>query len=93
MFKRLPCLLLIAVLCVVAAQPASAAKTAPAEKTPARSITEQIQEVTLPNGLRIFVLERKTSPTFAAVYMFGVGGASDPQGKSGLAHPNGPAHL
>jgi predicted Zn-dependent peptidase len=86
MFKRLPCLLLIAVLCVVAAQPASAAKTAPAEKTPARSITEQIQEVTLPNGLRIFVLERTTSPTFAAVYMFGVGGASDPKGKSGIAH-------
>ncbi len=85
MFKRLPCLLLIAVLCVVAALPSFAAKNA-AEKTPARSITDQIQQVTLPNGLRIFVLERKNSPTFAAVYMFGVGGASDPKGKSGIAH-------
>ena len=86
MFKRLPSSLLIAVLCVVAALSSLPAKTALADQTHARSITEEIKEVTLPNGLRIFVLERPTSPTFAAVYMFGVGGASDPKGKSGIAH-------
>jgi predicted Zn-dependent peptidase len=32
------------------------------------------------------VLERSASPTFAALYQFGVGGATDPKGKSGIAH-------
>ena len=45
-----------------------------------------IHEITLENGLRIFVQERRSSPTFAAIYQFGVGGAMDPKGKSGIAH-------
>ncbi len=45
-----------------------------------------IKEISLDNGLRIFVLERPTTPTFAAIYQFGVGGASDPKGRSGIAH-------
>ena len=45
-----------------------------------------VQEITLDNGLRIFVLERSSSPTFAAYYQFGVGGAYDPKGASGIAH-------
>jgi predicted Zn-dependent peptidase len=55
---------------------------------PSRSATTalDIKEITLDNGLRIFVLERDTSPTFAALYQFGVGGATDPKGKSGIAH-------
>jgi predicted Zn-dependent peptidase len=45
-----------------------------------------VQEIRLDNGLRILVLERSFSPTFAAYYRFGVGGAVDPKGLSGLAH-------
>ncbi len=45
-----------------------------------------IKEINLENGLRIFVLERRASPTFAAYYQFAVGGACDPRGKSGIAH-------
>lgn len=46
----------------------------------------EVREIALENGLRIFVLERRASPTFAAIYQFGVGGAMDPKGKSGIAH-------
>jgi predicted Zn-dependent peptidase len=45
-----------------------------------------IKEISLDNGLRIFVVERPATPTFAARYQFGVGGASDPKGRSGIAH-------
>ncbi len=45
-----------------------------------------ISEFTLDNGLRVFVVERTASPTFAAIYQFGVGAALDPKGKSGIAH-------
>lgn len=52
----------------------------------AASITEEIQLITLENGLRIYVLERPFAPTFAAYYQFQVGGAVDPKGRSGIAH-------
>ncbi len=45
-----------------------------------------IQEIRLENGLRLFVLERTASPTFAGYYQFGVGAASDPRGRTGIAH-------
>jgi predicted Zn-dependent peptidase len=45
-----------------------------------------IKEIHLENGLRIFVLERTASPTFAGYYQFGVGGAVDPKGRTGIAH-------
>jgi predicted Zn-dependent peptidase len=45
-----------------------------------------VKEITLDNGLRIFVLERPATPTFAALYQFKVGGAFDPKGRSGIAH-------
>jgi predicted Zn-dependent peptidase len=48
--------------------------------------TLDIKEISLDNGLRIFVVERPATPTFAARYQFGVGGASDPKGRSGIAH-------
>jgi predicted Zn-dependent peptidase len=50
------------------------------------SPSADIRRITLENGLRIYVLERTSSPTFAALYQFDVGGASDPRGKSGIAH-------
>jgi hypothetical protein len=51
-----------------------------------KGLAQDIKEIVLDNGLRIFVLERTTSPTFAAAYRFGVGGAMDPRGRSGIAH-------
>ncbi len=51
-----------------------------------QSLADQVEEITLDNGLRILVLERDFSPTFAAYYEFGVGGAADPKGRSGIAH-------
>jgi predicted Zn-dependent peptidase len=73
--------LVAAVLLLVSGPAAPTSRTAPAT-----SLASEIQEVRLDNGLRIFVLERHDSPTFAANYQFGVGGACDPKGRSGIAH-------
>jgi predicted Zn-dependent peptidase len=55
--------------------------------TASKAVTPQdVKEIRLDNGLRIFVLERHSSPTFAALYQFNVGSAMDPKGKSGIAH-------
>jgi predicted Zn-dependent peptidase len=43
-------------------------------------------QLRLANGLRLFVVERHSAPTFAAVYSFDVGAAEDPRGQSGIAH-------
>ena len=72
-------LLVCATLAIAAPPPASA-------PAPAGTAHLDIQELRLDNGLRIFVLERTASPTFAGLYQFGVGGATDPKGKSGIAH-------
>lgn len=66
-------LLVVAMLAVTVLAAASAASIQP-------------REIVLDNGLRIFVVEKPTSPTFAALYQFGVGGAMDPKGRSGIAH-------
>jgi predicted Zn-dependent peptidase len=63
-----------------------AATAAPPEPVVAPQPRLDIREIRLDNGLRIFVLERAASPTFAAYYVFGVGGAADPRGRSGIAH-------
>ena len=49
-------------------------------------LAEDVREIRLDNGLRILVLERPFSPTFAACYQFGVGSVFDPKGSSGIAH-------
>ena len=78
-------LLLLAIL-----TPASFTAAAPA--APPRAASQavapksEIQEIRLENGLRLFVLERTASPTFAGYYQFGVGAASDPKGRTGIAH-------
>ena len=59
---------------------------AEAPPSKATSITDQVKTVELDNGLVIYVLERPAAPTFAAYYQFNVGGASDPKGRSGIAH-------
>ena len=78
---------LLLALCALAWLPISAAG-APAGTSAAEEASSrlEIQEIRLENGLRIFVLERPSTPTFAAIYQFGVGGASDPKGRSGIAH-------
>ncbi|MGC3959901.1 MAG: insulinase family protein [Verrucomicrobiota bacterium] len=58
----------------------------PPTAAPLRIPPPPIHELRLENGLRIFVVPRHTSPTFAAVYGFDVGAADDPRGKSGIAH-------
>jgi len=65
------------VLCLLSA-------AAPAGPPPVPKL--DIREIRLENGLRIFVLERTASPTFAGYYQFGVGGAADPKGRTGIAH-------
>jgi len=86
--KRPPKLALLATLLLLLAAPAPAAPVgdrpapAPGRKPPGLDV----REIALDNGLRIFVLERTASPTFAALYQFGVGGATDPKGASGIAH-------
>jgi predicted Zn-dependent peptidase len=59
--------------------------TPPQDRTPDVPALD-VKELRLDNGLRIFVLERAASPTFAALYQFKVGGAFDPKGRSGIAH-------
>ena len=46
----------------------------------------QPREVTLENGLTILLVERHEQPTVACGLFYDVGGANDPQGKSGIAH-------
>lgn len=78
----------IMALCALAALAAPAPAEAAAAGAPAKAASPKldIKEISLDNGLRVFVLERTASPTFAAVYQFGVGGATDPKGRSGIAH-------
>ena len=68
-----------ALLALLALVPAVAAET------PVKPALD-VKTIALENGLKIQVLERKASPTFAALYQFDVGGAVDPKGRSGIAH-------
>ena len=43
-------------------------------------------ERTLPNGMRILMVERHDTPTVALYLRFRVGSVDDPQGKTGIAH-------
>ncbi|OGP60988.1 MAG: hypothetical protein A2162_07265, partial [Deltaproteobacteria bacterium RBG_13_52_11b] len=65
---------------------AAGAQTHAPVSPPKTATPLDIKEIRLDNGLRIFVLERHSSPTFAGFYQFDVGGAMDPKGKSGIAH-------
>lgn len=43
-------------------------------------------ERTLPNGMRILMVERHDSPTVGTYLLFKVGGVNDPEGRTGIAH-------
>lgn len=49
------------------------------------SLPPVVQE-TLPNGLRVLILERRAAPVIAFRVYFDVGSVNDPQGLTGLAH-------
>lgn len=52
----------------------------------APSLENSVKEFKLDNGLRILVLRRSGSPTFAGYIRFLVGGADENAGQSGVAH-------
>ena len=43
-------------------------------------------DYTLPNGLRVILVEDHSAPVVAVDVWYNVGGADDPQGRSGFAH-------
>jgi len=45
-----------------------------------------VVERTLPNGMRILMVERHDSPTVGTFLLFKVGGVDDPEGRTGIAH-------
>ncbi|MBI5815152.1 MAG: insulinase family protein [Nitrospinae bacterium] len=49
-------------------------------------LKERVKEFTLPNGLKVIVLERSGSPIFAAHITFKVGSVEERTGYSGAAH-------
>lgn len=49
-------------------------------------LESQVKEFTLKNGLKVLVLERQGSPTFAAHIAFKVGSVDESSGLSGAAH-------
>jgi predicted Zn-dependent peptidase len=85
MRTRLPLMLFVlaAIWLVLRVTPVPAGDPVVAD---ARSLAAELREIHMPNGLRIFVLERHYSPTFAAYYRFNVGSAFEPKGRSGIAH-------
>lgn len=55
-----------------------------AQATPGEGLP--VVEHTLDNGMRLLVLERRGAPTVALVVEFGVGGANEVRGSTGIAH-------
>ena len=77
---------LLPIVALVFSAPTAGAETHTPVSSPKTVTPLDIKEIGLDNGLRIFVLERHSSPTFSGLYQFNVGGAMDPKGKSGIAH-------
>jgi predicted Zn-dependent peptidase len=80
------------VLLGLAAVPAARAAAKPAHATAATARTgletleKQVQEFTLPNGLRFLVVERHQAPVFSFFAVVNSGSANDQVGTTGLAH-------
>ncbi len=85
----LACALALATPAALRAAPAKPV-TRPAPPASARtgleSIERQVQEFTLPNGLRFLVVERHQAPVFSFFTVVGSGSANDQVGTTGLAH-------
>jgi predicted Zn-dependent peptidase len=52
----------------------------------AETLAEKVREAAFPNGLRLLVVERHDSPTFAAYISIGVGSVNEPENARGVAH-------
>src|SRR5437868_4524412 len=76
-------------IALVAALPAVLAaqspKTPPAPAPVKPAAIPAFQEATLPNGLRILLVESKRQPVLSLALMLPAGDAYDPSGKEGLA--------
>lgn len=68
------------------AAPAPARRAAPAVRTGLESLEKQVQEFTLPNGLRFIVVERHQAPVFSFFTVVNSGSANDAIGTTGIAH-------
>lgn len=77
-------------LALAFAAPAQAAPKKPVAPAPVRtgleSLEKQVQEFTLPNGLRFLVVERHQAPVFSFFTVVNSGSANDAIGTTGLAH-------
>ena len=49
-------------------------------------VVEQVSEFTLDNGMKFIVLENREAPVVSFVTYANVGGANEPEGKTGVAH-------
>lgn len=54
--------------------------------SPARAQASQVQEVVLPNGLKVLLLENHKSPAVTFQVWYRVGSRNEADGKSGLSH-------
>jgi zinc protease len=74
----------LAAAAALAAAPAARAQTAPASP-PDRPLFGA-KHWTLPNGLRVVLVENRRAPVVAQYLYYAAGGAEDPAGRSGVAH-------
>jgi len=73
--------------------PAAAAKAAPPRapavapvRTGLENLEKQVQEFTLPNGLKFILVERHNAPVFSFETMVNAGGVDEQVGQTGIAH-------
>ncbi len=78
-------LLLGVVSAAAFAAPAKSTTPAPV-RTGLETLEKQVQEFTLPNGLRFLVVERHQAPVFSFFTVVNSGSANDAVGTTGIAH-------
>lgn len=92
-WQRITVMILAVVLLWWGLPPAPAFARTPQTGTQAQSIQpyldrviERINEFTLDNGMKFIVLERHQAPVVSFLTYADVGGANEPEGKTGVAH-------
>ncbi|MCG3206784.1 MAG: hypothetical protein FOGNACKC_00383 [Anaerolineae bacterium] len=74
-------------LCLLLLAAVSGAQAAgPGDKLDFASYVPEITDYTLPNGLRVILAEDHSAPVVAVDIWYRVGGANDPENRSGFAH-------
>ncbi|HEX8570286.1 MAG TPA: pitrilysin family protein [Caulobacteraceae bacterium] len=78
---------LAAAVCALALSGLPAAAQPPARAAAAVQVPDiAYRERTLPNGLRVFTVQDRSTPNVAVQVFYGVGAKDDPAGRSGFAH-------